>query len=278
MTPTSRPFGQITRGTTNTNRLRRIDRWIGHTTGGVLRSAPDPLVVDLGFGARITTTVELLDRLRRVAPTVQVVGVEIDPERVARARADLGMPPRGLRDRGRLEATPVPGLALACGGFETGALGDRRAVIIRAANVLRQYEEADVPAAWAALRERLTPDGLLVDATCDEVGRVATWMTLSSDGSATLSVSVRLAGLTDLDAVATRLPKALIHRNVPGEPVHEFLTAAQDAWARRAPLGVFGARQRWIGMCHDLCDTGWPVIGGPSRWRLGELTIVWPPP
>ena len=41
--------GRITRGTTNTNRLRRVDRWIARHP--VLRRTPDPLVVDLGYGA-----------------------------------------------------------------------------------------------------------------------------------------------------------------------------------------------------------------------------------
>src|SRR6478752_9187823 len=75
-----RPVGRITRGTTNVNRLRRIDRWIAAQS--VLRSADDPLVVDLGYGASATTTLELRDRLARVRPDVRVVGIEIDPERV----------------------------------------------------------------------------------------------------------------------------------------------------------------------------------------------------
>jgi hypothetical protein len=42
------PIGSITRGTTGTNRLRRIDRWIAQLA--VFRLAADPLVVDLGGG------------------------------------------------------------------------------------------------------------------------------------------------------------------------------------------------------------------------------------
>lgn len=218
---------------------------------------------------------ELLTRLQLLAPTTCVIGMEIDPERVATARADLGMPPASRQDRHQVQATPIPGLALAHGGFEAGALGGRQAVVIRAANVLRQYDETDVGAAWALLQDRLAPGGLLIDATCDELGRVATWVAVTPEGPATLSISVRLAGLTDLDVVATRLPKVLIHRNVPGEPIHQFLAAANHAWARHAPLGAFGVRQRWIGMCHDLRQAQWPVVGGPARWRLGELTVAW---
>ena len=51
------PVGQITRGTTGTNRLRRVDRWIARHPA--LRRAADPLVVDLGFGASAVTALEL---------------------------------------------------------------------------------------------------------------------------------------------------------------------------------------------------------------------------
>ena len=53
-----RPLGAVTRGTTNPNRLRRIDNWIVATLGGPLRAAGDPLVIDLGYGSSPVTTVD----------------------------------------------------------------------------------------------------------------------------------------------------------------------------------------------------------------------------
>ena len=79
------PVGSVTRGTTNTNRLRRVDRWIA--TLDSLRTAADPLVVDLGYGASGITALEMHRRLRDARPDVRVVGIEIEPGRVARARA-----------------------------------------------------------------------------------------------------------------------------------------------------------------------------------------------
>jgi hypothetical protein len=64
-----------------------------------------------------------------------------------------------------------------------------------------------------------------VDGTCDEVGRRAAWVALDDAGPSSLTLSVRLAGLERPSDVAERLPKALIHRNVPGERVHAFLGA-----------------------------------------------------
>ena len=81
------PVGQITRGTTGTNRLRRVDRWIARHPA--LRRAADPLVIDLGYGASGVTALELYTRLARARADVEVLGLEIDPARVARARAQL---------------------------------------------------------------------------------------------------------------------------------------------------------------------------------------------
>lgn len=255
----ARPVGEITRGTTNPNRLRRVDRWLaGPQARRLRRPGPPPLVVDLGYGRHGTTAAELRDRLARVRPDVQVVGLEIDPHRVAAAKA--------------LER---PGLSFALGGFEVPLPGQRRASVIRAFNVLRQYDEAEVAVAWARMRERLEPGGLLVDGTCDEVGRLATWVALEQAGPVSLTISVGLGTLSHPLDVAPRLPKALIHRNVPGQRVHAWLTALDDAWIRAAALAAYGRRQRFIAACEAVRDAGWPVLGGPSRWRLGEVEVRW---
>ena len=75
--------------------------------------------------------------------------------------------------------------------------------------------------------------------------------------------------------VAERLPKALIHRNVPGERVHAWLAALDEAWTRAAVLAPFGARQRWLATCRGVAAGGWPLLDGPSRWRLGEVGVAW---
>jgi hypothetical protein len=256
--PQPRPVGVITRGTTNPNRLRRCDRWLAGPQAWRLRGGPSPVVVDLGYGASPVTALELHDRLRRVRPDVEVVGIEIDPARVAAARP--------------LER---PGLRFALGGFEVPLPGGARPVVVRAFNVLRQYDEAQVAGAWATTVARLAPDGLLVDGTCDELGRLATWVAVTADGPVSLSLSWRLRGLERPGVVAERLPKALIHRNVPGEGVHRLLTDLDAAWARQAPQAAYGIRQRFLATVAALRDAGWPVLDGPSRWRLGELTIAW---
>jgi hypothetical protein len=233
-----------------------MDRWIAAVHAAQLRRSADPLAVDLGYGAAPWTAVELLARLRAVRPDARVAGVEIDPARVAAARP-----------------YEREGLVFLRGGFEVPVPG--RPTLIRAANVLRQYAEAEVPAVWELLRGRLAPDGLLVEGTCDEIGRRHVWVALGPEGPRTVTFATRLGSLERPSDLAERLPKALIHRNVPGEPVHAFLTAFDHAWAAAAPLSALGARQRWIRAVGALRAGGWPVVDGPGRWRQGEVTVAW---
>jgi hypothetical protein len=264
----ARAVGAITRGTTNTNRLRRVDRWTAAQPA--LRRAEDPLVVDLGYGASGVTVFELERRLRRVRDDVRVLGLEIDPARVARASDQL----KGVR-AGATPFGPDAHVSFARGGFEVPTPDGERAAMIRAFNVLRQYDESDVPEAWALMRSRLQPGGLLVEGTCDELGRIASWVAVSPEGPISFTVSLQLTGLEHPSIVAERLPKALIHRNVPGERVHELLVALEAAWAHSAPLSPYGPVQRWIGTVERLRERGWPVLAGRSRWRLGELSLPW---
>ncbi|MEW2085240.1 class I SAM-dependent methyltransferase [Streptomyces sp. NPDC005283] len=251
----NRPVGTATRGTTNPNRLRRMDRWIAATHGPALRRGDAPVAVDLGYGAAPWTALELMQRLRRAEPRCQVVGIEIDPARVAAAKP-----------------YEREGLSFRHGGFEVPL--ERRPALIRAANVLRQYDEGEVAAVWARLRARLAPDGLLVEGTCDEIGRRHVWVALGPEGPRTLTFATRLGSLQRPSDLAERLPKALIHRNVSGEPVHAFLRDFDRAWAAAAPYASLGARQRWIRAVRDMA-VDWPLADGPRRWRQGEVTVNW---
>jgi hypothetical protein len=255
-----KPVGTITRGTTNPNRLRRVDRYL--CAQSVLKTTDAPIVVDLGFGGSPITAVELLARCQTVNPKARVVGVEIDRERVE----------RGL-------AVAHEQLHFTLGGFETplpesfgkGANAD----LIRAFNVLRQYDESQVAAAWALMQSRLSETGLLIEGTCDEIGRLASWVTLDREKPLWFTVSLRLAGLVAPSKVAERLPKALIHHNVQGQQIHRFLQDLDLYWNTHAPLGVFGASQRWLAVCKSMTDAGWPVKQDSKRWRLGEITVAW---
>ena len=269
----------MTRGTTAPNRLRRADRWITATQTGPLRSDARPLAVDLGYGRSPVTTFELYSRLRAVSPRLEVVGIEIEPERVAAGLALLAAlkGPAKPADQAPKGAGAYDGLSFRRGGFELPV--PRPPVLVRAFNVLRQYDEAAAWRAWDDLRARLAPSGVLIEGTCDEIGRRAVWVTLTEDGPQTITFAAHLRSLERPSVLAERLPKTLIHRNVPGEPVHALLTAFDRCWATAAPHSAFGPRARWVEAVSLLAQTH-PVLtrppyGGRNRWRLGEVTLPW---
>jgi hypothetical protein len=252
----ARALGLPTRGTTNANRLRRVDRWVLATQLPRLRDAAHPLVVDLGYGSSAVTTLELVERLSPAVDRLEVVGLDIDPARVAAVAAD--------RDPPRVD--------FRVGGFELAGL---RPVLVRAFNVLRQYDEESAARAWDTMRAALGPGGLIVEGTCDEWGRRSAWVALDADGPLTLTFSTRVSDIETPSDLAERLPKALIHHNVPGQPIHEFLRAFDAAWAAAAGLSTFGPRQRWTAAVEALAGQGWPMVGSSRRWRHGEVTVRW---
>lgn len=274
---------RVTRGTTHPNRLRRMDRWLAarlaadlKTGGRSAAAGAAPVVIDLGFGRAPVTVLELADRLRTIVhERIRVVGMEIDPDRVAAAKSESD-PPR---------------VEFAQGGFATPPPRhvDGPIVAIRAANVLRQYDEAEVIGAWRAMLGQLAPGGVLQEGTCDELGRLCTWVAIRrSDTSAggagndeadvtpeSLTLAWKWSHLDPPSTIAERLPKALIHHNVPGEPIHGFLQALDRAWVHQVGLAPYGVRQRWLATARAIHDEGWPIRNEPKRWRLGEITVAW---
>ncbi|RAV35034.1 class I SAM-dependent methyltransferase [Corynebacterium heidelbergense] len=272
----SGPVGVRTRGTTAHNRLRKADRWLvaqpqvqALLRAAVVHEQRRPRAVDVGYGASHTTTVEWARWLRTITPDVEVVGLEIDPDRVLPERE---------------------GVRFALGGFE---LAGMRADIIRAFNVLRQYDVSEVPAAWEMMCSRLRPGGIVIEGTCDEIGRRATWVCLDASGPQTLTLAWAPADVAQPSDIAERLPKALIHCNTPGHRIHAVLRQMDDAWDRAAHLAVFGPRVRWRGaldIFHDATNISAGTTLGPAaehhpgqhrrltpRRRLSDnsLTLPW---
>lgn len=247
------PDGVITRGTTGMNRLRRVDRWMIHDPSilAALRAVDQPLAVDLGYGSRPDTALELASRLRSVVPACSLVGLEIDPARV-------------VPDR--------DGVRFAVGGFELAGL---RPNLVRAFNVLRQYDESEVGAAWARMQRQLAPGGRIVEGTCDEIGRRCCWIVLDAEGPRSLTLAWDPRHSERPSDLAERLPKALIHHNTPGERVHEFLTIADRCWDIASTHAAFGPRSRWRRTTELLRDNGIELLDGRRRSRDLVITVPW---
>ncbi len=277
-----RPLGQPTRGKTARNRLRRVDTFLALYDPGLLLRTDGGFdgawFVDLGYGAEPITTLESAQRLRRINPALPVLGVEIDPERVAAAQ-----PCADALTQFRLGGFNVPLQPRADGSWEAVRA-------IRAFNVLRQYEESEVAGAWTAMINSLLPGGLLIEGTSEPFGRVWVANVLrrvaseeangGNDGipppwlqyeGLLFSTNFRLG--FDPAQFQAVLPKNLIHHMTPGEPIDGLM----DAWKRAArettATRVWGLRQWFIASAHRLVGLGYPIVLRPKLLNSGYLLV-----
>jgi hypothetical protein len=267
-----KPQGQITRGKTAPNRLRRADIFLLRYDPSLLtRQDGDfsrALYVDLGYGAEAITTLEAASRLRKVNPRLGILGVEIDPQRVANAQ-----PFADFQTQFRL------------GGFNIPLMGGECIRIIRAFNVLRQYSPQDVLPAWAQMAQGVLPGGVLLEGTSTPSGALWVANLLRRQASAQMpwtqealvfSANFRV-GFQPVDFQAV-LPKNYIHRVVPGEVMYRFLEDWKSAIAETSPMRVWGQREWFVAAALRLASLGWEVNTRRKWLRKGWLIWKNPPP
>lgn len=273
LAPPRRPLGQPTRGKTGRNRLRRVDNFLILYDPELLRRADDlyngAFFVDLGYGAEPFTTLESAERLRRINPALPVLGVEIDPARVAAAQ-----PYAGDLTQFRLGGFNLPLRPRSDGSQET-------ARAIRAFNVLRQYEESEVAGAWETMARSLLPGGLLIEGTSEPFGRVwvANLLRRMENGAPSLlcqegllfSTNFRL-GFDPAEFQAV-LPKNLIHRMTPGEPIYALLEAWKRAARETMAARVWGPRQWFVASAQRLAALDYSVSLRPKLLSGGYLLV-----
>ncbi len=275
-----KPVGLPTRGKTASNRLRRVDNFIllyepsllTRTDGLFARSH----YVDLGYGFDARTTLESAARFRRVNPNLPILGVEIDPERVAAAQP--------FED----EITHF-----RLGGFNLPLRAGESVRLIRAFNVLRQYEERDFASAYERLAEFVLPGGLMIEGTSNPFGSI--WVAnvarrpLESRSSLlgnrqqavgvqnwkfealVFSTNFRMGfEITDFQAV---LPKNYIHHVLRGEPIYDFFEAWKRCTAETSATKVFGLRQWFVASAQRLAQEGYN-ISIERKW-LSKGYLIW---
>ena len=154
-----KPEGQPTRGKTASNRLRRVDNFILLYEPSLLRRTDGrfarALFVDLGYGFDARTTLESAARFRRFNPDLPILGVEIEKERVEAAL------------RYADEKT-----FFRLGGFNLPLKEDEHVRLMRAFNMLRQYEEKDFAPAYERLAQYTLPGGLMIVGTSNPFGSI----------------------------------------------------------------------------------------------------------
>jgi hypothetical protein len=258
-----RPQGQITRGKTARNRLRRVDNFLCLYDPVLIRqpasSGETAYYIDLGYGEEPFTTLESAGRLRRLNPALPVLGVEIDPGRVERA-----LPFEDDLTRFRL------------GGFNLPLQPGESARLVRAFNVLRQYDESEVQESLLTLSERLVPGGLIIEGTSDPFGRiwVANLLRRRSDGELWvegLLFSTNFRWGFEPAIFQPRLPKNFIHRMLPGETITAFMDAWKQAALATIAVRGLGLRQWFVASALALRDLGWPVETRKRPLQQGYL-------
>jgi hypothetical protein len=220
------------------------------------------LFVDLGYGAEVTTTLESALRFRKLNPKLPVLGVEIDPERVAAARP---------------YADALTFFRL--GGFNLPLKPGEKVRLIRAFNVLRQYEEAEFAPAYERLAQYVLPGGLMIEGTSDPYGRI--WVAniarkqLSGSGwdfeALVFSTNFRLG--FDPAQFQAVLPKNYIHHVVPGEVIFDFFETWKRSAAETISARVWGQQQWFRDSALELAERGYQV--NVNRKWLSKGWLIW---
>jgi hypothetical protein len=281
----NRPLGEATRGTTRANRLRGVDAFVVRYAEPLLRREEGEyagaLCVDLGYGAEPTTTLEMARRLRKLNPTLPVLGVEIEPGRV-----EAALPFADGQTHFRLGGFNLPLRSQADGRPEQVRL-------IRALNVLRQYDEASVLPAWETMAASLLPDGLLIEGTSDPLGRLWAVNLLRRERSVphpaqgsqargelrheALVFGIRLRDGFDATLLQAVLPKNLIHHVTPGEPMGHFFALWEQCARKTIAWREFGPRQWFVAAADALKQeprlAGWR-IDTRRKWLNAGVLIV----
>ena len=246
-----KPEGQPTRGKTASNRLRRVDNFLLlyepsllTRTDGLFARA---LFIDLGYGVDARTTLESASRFRQVNPNLPILGVEIEKERV-----EAALPYADEKTLFRL------------GGFNLPLNEGEHVRLIRAFNVLRQYEEKDFAPAYERLAEYVLPGGLMIEGTSTPFGQLWTANLARKLESGkwnmealVFSTNFRIGfDITDFQAV---LPKNLIHHVVPGEPIYDFFKAWKQSAVETSATKTYGLRQWFIQSAESLAQKGYTI-------------------
>jgi hypothetical protein len=260
-----RPEGLPTRGKTASNRLRRVDNFILLYEPSLLTPGSnlfaDAMFVDLGYGFDARTTLESASRFRRVNPDLKILGVEIDKERV-----EAALPFADEKTFFRL------------GGFNLPLKEGEHVRLIRAFNVLRQYEEKDFAPAYERLAEYVLPGGLMIEGTSTPYGQIwsANLARKVESGKWTMEALVFSTNFRlgfDPEEFQTVLPKNLIHRVVKGEPIFNFFEAWKKSAAEMSATKIYGDKQWFIATAERLAERGY-AVSTQRKW-LTKGFLIW---
>jgi hypothetical protein len=242
----TKPQGQPTRGKTALNRLRQVDNYIRLAWAHPL-SLGTPLAVDVGYGEYAWTALEMHQRLLPINPRLRLLGLEIDPIRVQNALPHVNPPQIDFR----------------LGGFNVGdIIKHDQATLIRAYNVLRQYDESAVADALHTMADALCDGGLLIEGTSTPTGRIVAFDVYQKMAGELVhrqlvfGSNLRHADMpTEFQAI---LPKRLIH-HAYDESVSAFFRTWERGLSLARGAGMYQNRRRWCYAVRYLRECGYAI-------------------
>lgn len=247
-----RPGRRLVRGRTRPGRLSVVDDYFEVAERELVRAEMGGAVfVDIGIGDDPATTLETAARLRAVRPGLVVVGVDVEPGRIRRARAVASH------------------VTWRNASFDWRTDTRERAKIVRIMNVLRAYP--------AAVRERLLEqlvptliDGALVveGSTCATGDVVAARLIRKRHGSLAVEGVFFATGFRRgfaPEMFRDRMPRD--ERRGSNAPFAGLFDAWTAVWLEVRERGESDPRA-----CFRACAAGLPALGFEARLvsRLGE--------
>lgn len=255
-----KPQGQPTRGKTALNRLRQVDIYICLAWRHIL-AHQSALVVDIGYGEYAWTALEMHSRLMTIHPNISLLGIEIDPQRVENA----------------LPYANPPMIDFRLGGFNVADnLLNTPATLIRAYNVLRQYDESAVKDALAHMADGLVEGGLLIEGTSTPTGRIVAFDVYQKQAGELVHRQLVFGTNfrhpdtpTEFQAI---LPKRLIHHAYE-EPVWSFFRMWERGLAMARGAGQYRHRRRWCYGVRYLREQGYQIDARKRIMGRGYLVL-----
>ncbi len=265
--PKKRPQGNETRGKTATNRLRRVDNFVLLYDPHLLTRSDllftNAAFVDLGYGFTPTTTLESAARFRQLNPNLPVIGIEIVPERVT-----IAQPFCDEKTHFRIGGFNIP----------LNPKKNESIRLIRAFNVLRQYQEEEVTSAYELLAQSLLPQGLLIEGTSDPYGRIWVAHILRRTNRPTFSPEYLVFSSSFKSPFhpkdfQTILPKNLIHQVTPGEKIYRFFEDWKRTYQESLHLSIRSERQVFVESIRGLAKLNYPVVLQKRFLNRGYLLL-----
>jgi hypothetical protein len=244
--------------------LTLLDRVLLLHERELLARRDDSVFLDVGLGDHPSTTLESAAAMRALDPALRTIGVDVDPIRV-RAAARAACPGVEFRRAGfALTGAPAPLLR-----------DGERARLVRAMNVVRGYDERDVPAIHAQLSAALAPGGLVVEGTsaADGGGLCAHLLRRGAGGLAREALCFITDFRRGFAPLMFRdcLPRDLRRHAQRGEAIGDFLYAWQAAFERARTQARMSAARLFCASARELPEVA-------TDQRLLEIgCLIWQP-